>query len=36
LIALGIKTEPSQRPVDGHLSARVLSLDPPMDFVGVA
>jgi len=29
-IALGMKTEPTRRPVDGHLSARALSLDPPM------
>jgi hypothetical protein len=29
-VAPGIKTGPSQRPVDGHLSARPLSLEAPM------
>jgi len=31
--APGIKTGPTRRPVDGHLSARVLNLDPPIDRV---
>jgi hypothetical protein len=31
--ALGSTAETTRRPVDGHLSARPLSLDPPIERV---